>query len=397
MKPWQLIALIAVLFFSNQNREKEYKIPKGAFPIKYHGHLYIEGEINGIKGNYVFDTGASNLYIDSTHYANNNFKHDNTFVAYLPGAGNSRQKVNVIKDPVEIIFGHNLYKTTTVPIFQLKPILGDIADGIIGINYFKNKILEINYEKEYMQIHSSIDSLDLRKWTKIKLTLKNNQLYLPAETVINDSIKISGNYILDLGSGGSVCLTSSIAKKYNLNHNIKNKAAFFTKYGGVGGESSNYDFFAQQLKIGNFYFDNVLMNYSTDSAGALASERYLGLLGNEIFEKFHIIIDFINQDLYLKPNKSFDKKFKSPKLGFSYVNRCQTLDSWIVRGLFASSNAEKSGLRIDDRIISVNGINVKEIDLEKEYSMFKNLDEITLGIKRNEKLIEMNFSIGPII
>ena len=386
---------ILVLGCCKQNKQDE--IPNGAFPIVYKGHLYVKGSADSIKGNYVFDTGASNLYFDSTHYADNEFDYENTFTAKLPGAGITPQTVVVIKDTVTFQFGKELYKTTIVPILQLKPILGDIADGILGMEYFYHSVLEINYEREYMKIYSSMDSINLQGWTKIKLSKKNNRLYLPLEVNINDTICISGEYQLDFGSGGTVSLNSSVEEEYKLNNTIENKVAFFTKYGGVGGASSSYDFIASQLTIGDFSFSDVVMDYSVDNTGAMASKTHLGLLGNAIYERFHVYIDFINNDLYLKPNKKYNDTFESSRLGFSYVDRGQTLKSWIVTGLYSSSPAETRGLMIDDKILSVNGVNVGEIHYERQKTFFKNIDEVNLKVERNNKIIELNFNLKPII
>lgn len=392
-----IVFFLGVLAFISCKQKNDNKIPEGAFSITYKGHLYIKGEADSIKGNYVFDTGASNLYYDSTYYAENGFKYENTFTANLPGAGTTPQKVEVVADTVEFSFGANLYKTSIVPVLRLKPILGDIADGILGMEYFYNSILEINYENEYMKIYSSIDSINLQGWSKIELTKRDNRLYIPLEVVVNDSIKISGEYQLDFGSGGTVSLTSLVSDKYKLKDKIGNKVAYFTKYGGVGGESSSYDFFASQLNIGNFSFSNVVMDFSADTSGAMASEKHLGLLGNEIYERFDVYIDFINNDLYLRPNKKYKDIFESSRLGFSFIDRGQTLKSWIVTGLYSSSAAEKSGLMIDDKIISVNGISVEEINYERQDAFFKKTDEVNLKIKRNNKLIELNFRLKPVI
>lgn len=403
-----LLAILIIASFGllscNQTKEikeseqtQETEIPDGAFPIIYKGHLYIQGEADSIKGNYVFDTGASNLYYDSTYYSNNGFRYQNTFNASLPGAGNTPQRVQVIKDTVQFRFGDNLYKTSTVPVLQLKPILGDIADGILGMEYFYNSILEINYEQEYMKIHSSLDSAKLKEWSKIKLTKRDNRLYIPLQVVINDTINISGEYLLDFGSGRSVSLTSLVSKKYNLKDKIVNKAAYFTKYGGVGGQSYGYDFIASQLKIGDFTFNNVLMDFSADSAGAMASKKHQGLLGNDIYERFNVFIDFINNDLYLKPNKKYNDPFESSRLGFRYVDRGQTLKAWIVTGLYSSSLAYKCGLMIDDKILSINDVNVGEIDYQKQESFFKNTDQVKLKIERKNKLIDLTFNLEPVI
>ncbi len=370
---------------------------KSQIPIVYKGHLYIQGEIAGIKGNFVFDTGASNLYIDSTFYANNNFEYENTFTAHLPGAGTTPQTVLVIQDSVKLKLAKNLYQTTTVPILQLKPILGDIADGILGMEYFYNSVLEINYEKEYMNLHHSIDSINLNDWSKIRLSKKNNRLFIPLEIVLEDSIKIEGKYQLDFGSGGSVSFTSVVAEKYNLKKNITNKVPYYTKYGGVGGESSSYDFYGSSLQIGDFKFDNVLMDFSLDSAGAMASKVHLGLLGNKIYERFHVVIDFKNSDLYLKPNENYNKSFEASKLGFRYTDRRETLGSWVVSGLYTSSLAELAGLKIDDKIRAINGLSVSNIDTKLQETFFEALNEITLSVRRGDEYFEISFKLNPVL
>lgn len=391
------ILLVVILFFTRCSNTNQTQIPDGAFPIIYKGHLYIEGVADSNKGNFVFDTGASNLYFDSIFYADNNFTYENTFEAKLPGAGSTPQTVIVVEDTVQFTFGEYIYNTPIVPVLKLKPILGDIADGILGMEYFYNSILEINYEKEYMKMYASIDSFNVQGWSKIELSKKDNRLFIPLEVTINDTTKISGEYQLDFGSGGTVSLTSFVSNKYKLIENVKNKVSYFTKYGGVGGESSSYDFFAKSVKIGDFKFYNVDIDVSVDTAGAMASDEHFGLLGNGIYERFDMCIDFIHNELYLKPNNNFNKKFEASKLGFSYVDRGQTLNSWIVTGLYGSSNAQKAGLEIDDKIISVNGVNVSEITYELQRTFFDDIDKINLNIERKDSLIEINFTLIPIL
>ncbi len=337
------IIITALLFLSAgcSNKKQEEQIPDNAFPIVYRGHLYIIGEADSIKGNYIFDTGASNLYYDSTYYSHNNFQYTNLFTAKLPGAGTTVQNVEVVHDTVSFRFGKYLYQTYNVPILKLKPIVGDFADGIIGMEYFSNSVLEINYEKEYMLLFQSIDSVDLSGYTRIGITNRENRLFIPMELRINDTLTISGEYQLDFGAGGNIALTSSVAQKYNLMENIEKKTPFFTKYGGVGGESSSYDFMAKSIEIGEFIFNNVTMEFSVDKSGAMASDEHCGLLGNGIYRRFTVILDFINNDFYLKPNSMFNEPFEFSRLGFSYVDRNQTLNAWIVTGYIADLMLKK--------------------------------------------------------
>jgi len=392
-----LLLVLLITLISCSDKKQVERIPKDAFPIVYKGHLYVKGLADSIKGNFVFDTGAGNLYYDSTYYAENDFHYKNFFTATLPGAGTTPQIVQVIADTVDFRFANNLYRTNIVPILKLKPILGDIADGILGMEYFYKSVMEINYEKEYMRLFQSIDSVDVSNYSKIELTKKDNRLFIPTKIRINDTITIVGKCLIDFGSGGSVLLTSGTANKYMLFENIEEKTPYYTKYGGVGGESSSYDFRAVSVQVGDYVLSDVTMGYSSDKQGALSSKKHLGLLGNEIYERFNILIDFINNDLYIKPNSRYKEPFEFSRLGFAFVDRNQTMNAWIVSGLYRGCNAEKHGLKIDDRIIAVNGTSVNQIGYESQKEFFKNISNVVLTVKRNDELKEIKFDLKPVL
>jgi hypothetical protein len=248
-----------------------------------------------------------------------------------------------------------------------------------------------------MKKHPSIDSINLEGWTKIAMQKRNDRLFIPLKVDVNDSVSISGEFLFDLGSGGSVSLTSVVSQEYNLMNSIDSKVAFFSKYGGVGGESSGYNFFASKVLLGDFTFNNVFMEFSTDASGAFASKKYLGIIGNKILERFNVYIDFINNNLYLKPNNKFDNPFEASRLGFDYTDRTQTLKSWVVTGFHANTPAQKSGLMVDDRIIAVNNVSVEEISYHQQDSLFSNLSEVSLKVKRNNELLSFSFNLKPVL
>ncbi|MBP7461588.1 MAG: retropepsin-like domain-containing protein [Candidatus Delongbacteria bacterium] len=157
------LSICCSLNFGQENTSHKYKI----IPIDYRGHIYIDGSVNDVKGHFIVDTGADNLYFDSLFYAAGNLKYDSIITARVPGAGKELQKVKVIMNPVQFDFHSLNYRTQSVPVISLKPIVGDFADGIIGQDYFSQKILEINYARNYMKIHDKIDSLSLGHYAKI--------------------------------------------------------------------------------------------------------------------------------------------------------------------------------------------------------------------------------------
>ncbi len=401
MKKFILVAFVLMTAMSCHSQEKknsvnygEQKVPDNAIPIIYHGHVYFTVNLDSVKGAFVFDTGADNLYLDSTFYAQNGFKHTKLAQAMLPGVGKTPQKVKLIMDNMVFSIHDKKFSSRMTPIIQLKPILGDISDGIIGENILNNFILRIDYKNEYAILYQTIDSIDLSQYKRIALAKRNNRYYLPLKIKINEFLWVTGTFMLDLGSGSSVNFTNEIAKKYNFDEKIKHKIPFYTKYGGLGGESSSVSFNSDSLWIGDFAFKNVKMEYSEDKSGALSGgNNNIGIIGNDILERFDVVIDFINSNLYLKPNSNFDKEFKFSQIGFSYVNRSRTKGVWVVTGLYKGSNAEKANLKIDDKIIRINDVDVNAIDIRNEDKILYQNELLELTIKEGSKIKKVEFKL----
>jgi len=55
-----------------------------------------------------------------------------------------------------------------------------------------------------------------------------------------------------------------------------------------------------------------------------------------------------------------------------------------------------AGLKIDDKIIAVNGISIHEISYESQKEFFEKLSDVTLTIKREDELIDIRFKLEAI-
>lgn len=392
-----LVCTIIIILLSSCWADKNKK-PIGAIPIVYADYIFIQGNIDdSVKGNFLLDTGADNLYLDSVFYKENNLFYPNLGTVEVLGIGNSVSKIQLIKDSLKFSFGQFNYKTSFVPILKLKPIGGDFIDGLFGLYYFKKNILEINYFRDYIATHKNIDSIkntDISRFSKIKMDKVEHFFCVTIQFNIYDTI-IKGKFLIDVGVPITT-ITSGAAKKYKLSKNIKNKAKYYTKYGGVGGESSGYDFIADSLKIGNYTLDKINMSYSLDEGGMLSEGEYLGILGNNILDKFDLIFDFKEKYFYLNPNETYYEKFEFDKLGFTYVDRYKTKGGWIVTGLTENSDAEKK-IKIDDKIISVNGIPVQNISLKKQKEYFKSIDKAIFTIKNDTNIKTVELNLEPIL
>ena len=222
-----------------------------------------------------------------------------------------------------LYFGH-LYVESGInvsdisPIIQLKPIVGDYADGILGIDNLGGKVITIDYLNEQMAFEDQLGGTE--GFASIPIRYENRRIYVPLTVTISEGKIIEGEGLMDLGS-----------------------------------------------------------------------KEYIGIVGNDFWERFDMIIDLPGKRLFLKPNTKFNDPFESPVRGFSYTDRSRTLGYWVVNSLAEESNAEKAGLRNGDRIVAVNGRDVKGISLEERKTFFDGMTEITLTIQRDHETVEISF------
>jgi hypothetical protein len=406
MKKHLLIVLITALFCGCQNRqieqtEEPFVLPEGAIPVVYRSHIYIQAEINdSVEGNFAFDTGADDLYFDSIFYSNSQFSVSKLQNAFIGGIGNSLQQILVSTDTFDVRFGNYHSQSVFTPIIQLKSVVGDFADGIIGQQSFSKKkyLMEINYVHEYLMLHNDTSTIDFSDYTKIKMEKQRNRFFVPITIQINDTLSIQENFTLDIGKGSAISIQTATAEKYKLPTQVKNKVRYYTNSGGLGGASSSVHFRANSVEIGGYKLDSIVMNYSEDKRGSMANSQFSGgLLGNGILNNFDIVIDFGDSPaLYLKPNRNFNRPNVSARRSFAYTFRTQTLGGWIVSGFFENGSAEKSGLKLGDKIISVNGVDIRKIPFKEHHDFWKNLDKAELVVLRNSEEIKFEIELKDI-
>lgn len=356
--------------------------------ICYDGHLYLETKVNGQPSRLAFDTGAPYTCIDSTYLADSKLQYKNMGRAKMGGAGNSGASVRIILNELTYFVADKEYTSKISPVIQLKPILGDQADGILGIDNMSGKVIAINYVDELMGFWNQLS--DTNGYTSIPIRYEDDCIYVPMKIAIRDNNTIEGEALIDLGSGSSITLTSAAASQHGVKE-ISPQMHYTFLYGGIGGTASGSDFRAQSASVGGFTLNDITMDYSDNTEGALSDREYIAIIGNDFWERFDMIIDLNDNHLYLRPNVKFDDPFKSPIRGFSYTDRSHTLGCWVVNCLYTDSNAEKAGLRNGDNIIKINGRNVREITFEENRHFFDNMEKVTLTIQRGAKTLEIAF------
>lgn len=385
-----LIATVALLAAAcanstakDQLTEGQMSIPEGAIEMKYNRHLYFRVMLrDSIPARMIFDTGSTNLLLDSTFYASTFGEGKNLRRAMLGGAGDGHELTTLDASGWRYSVGEKSSTEQMAIVMNLRKILGDGVDGLFGLPFMRGKRVEFNYGGGYARFLAA-DEIIGEDFTAIPCKKLDNieRIIIPLSVTFSDGYTLDGNFLMDTGMPDELSLNSATANRLKAEGHLADARRMKYEVGGIGGSRVDNYLNAKQITIGGKSINSIRITYSENEKGALADSRYDGLVGNALFARFDVIFDFENWVIYLRPNKDFAKPQPNNfGIGFKSNN-----DHWIVNALLEGGNAERVGLRQGDRIESINGIRATD----DQSSLYPLPDQLTLRVKRGDDLIEI--------
>ena len=370
--------------------EPQRNIPEGAIAFDYGGHLYFDVILrDSIPAKMAFDTGNTNILIDLEFYNQHFDPANNLQRAIIQGAGNSFQAVYRDNRNWKYSLGAQSQTEQGVVVMNLRKILGDHVDGMFGMEFMRGKKIELNYIDRYMRIMSQ-DEQPTEGYTCIKcqwLDKRQSRMTMPLSIKVTDRLAFNGSFLVDLGARDAIALNSNTAARLRLNRVLTDVKKKIFDTGGVGGSRTDYIFKTKAISAADNEIKNVSISYSGNTQGAMADERYDGLVGNALFERFDVIFDFAKCEIWLRPNKNIDEEIKFD----SGMTLTPKTDCWIVNGLIEGGNAHKAGIKRGDVITSINGLSPEKIDLRRLELMNRSAEDWKIVVKRDNTEANITF------
>ncbi len=385
-----MAAVVALCVFgcANTNRnkpsaEEQPQLPAGAIEMRYQDHLYFTVMLrDSLPARMIFDTGATNLIIDSAFYAENFGESQNIRRAMLSGAGDGYELTTLDAGSWDYSIGEVSHTEPFAIIMNLRKILGDGSDGLFGLPFMQGKRVEFNYADGYMRLLAPDEKIaDDFTVVQCKWLNDKDRIILPLSVTFADGYTLNGNFLMDTGMPDELSLNSATTNRLSSDGHLANARRMTFVTGGVGGSRTESYVRTRQIDIGGKSIKDIRISCSHNRQGALADSRFDGLVGNALFARFDVVFDFENCVMYIRPNGNFDRVQPND---FGILFRANN-DHWIVNGLLEGGNAERSGLRQGDRIEAINGIRADE-DRSKLYPL---PDKLTLSVKKGDDLIEI--------
>ena len=414
----------------------EKGVEKVVIPFKFINNLiFIPIKVNGIELNFLLDSGVEETILFSME----DKKEVNFFnieKITLRGLG-SEASIEGLKSTKNTLVckaltaeNHVLYIVLDQS-FNLSSHVGIPVNGIIGYNFLKDNLVEINYSCKKISVYKDSDKNRKRiskKFQLLPITIERAKPYIASSVVLNSN-EIPVKLLIDIGNSDAIWLFENESK------GIKIPAKNFEDYLGKGfsGDVEGKRAQISKCKISNFEFKNPIVAFpdSTSIKSVRMVKDRSGSLGSEILKRFSIVFDYPNQQLFLRKNTNFSTPFiynksgvelqhfglqwvqetvrletvplvKTDNSAYSYKNsdnnfkyRFALKPIYIIANVRKDSPAAISGLQKEDKIVSINGKPGYEYTLEKINSLLTSEDEdwITFEIERDSHIIKFNFKL----
>lgn len=311
------------------------------------GIIIVRAVLDNYKDslNFVLDTGSGGISLDSTTAAELKVEKKLTDKTVRGIAG---------MKTVEFTYDHSVHLPgLTVEHLDfhindydiLTSAYGLRIDGIMGYSFFRRYLVSINYEKQSFDVYTP----GAYKYPRGGYLLRPQFSTLPMQHLtVRDNTSVAGKFYFDTGAGLCMLLNEDLVQDSSLLR--KKRKLYPTVAEGLGGKKSMDLTVVREVRVGPYRFRNVPVYIFDDEFNITSYPVLGGLIGNDILRRFNVVLNYPEQEIYIRPNKhfldSFDYSYSG--LGMYIINGAIT-----VTEIMKKSPAEAAGFKEGDIVIGV--------------------------------------------
>jgi hypothetical protein len=293
--------------------------------------------------------------------------------------------------------------TLAVPIRDLAPRLGHDLDGIIGSEFIKNFVVELDYQKRTITLHNrtTFSYSGPGEIIPIHLTSSGHPVLAASVTPIGGNpigtvSPINTDVELDIGASGALELHSQFVREHHLpgpnDSTIRQIGA-----AGTGGATQGRIGRVAAFKIGKYELRAPLTVFSSDTGGNTATLETSGNLGEEILERFKLFFDYGHDRIIFEPTATFGNAFDRAFSGLYVVAEGNDYETFRIREVLEDSAGAEAGLQQGDVIAAVNGTPAGKLTYSDLLEMFKRPETFKLTVERAGKSLSVNLTPRKVI
>lgn len=282
-------------------------------------------------------------------------------------------------------------------IFHLSSRFGMRIHGIMGYGIFADFVVKVNYESKTITFYNKkkykyrqrkkdviipIEIINLKPYIWANLQ-QNSVVSKVTDSIQTDTTMIPVKLLIDTGGGHAIWLDVSSDKKLQIPTN--KKEAYLGR--GMRGDITGYLGRSSKLTLKDIELENVTTAFpdSTSIATVKGQGERNGSLGSEVLRRFHVIFDYSQNQMILRPNRNFKDGFNYNMAGIELSTPVPGTAVYLISNIEKDSPVSKLNIKTNDQIISINGTNINKFTIHEIYELFRSKEgrKIQLRLRRD--------------
>lgn len=267
------IESLPVKNFVHQMPESHDTIP---FVLTSFNNIIVKGILNGIDTLQLnFDTGTTGLLLTNDAIKNKTHLGKNT-------ANNNTLSIG------KLSWG-------SLPVYDVE-LSGQESDGRFGWDLFDGKVVEIDYDKNIIIVHSKLSKID-KTYSRFPVEYTQGVLCIYGVLRMKNQ-QFKSRFLFDSGYQRTIMLDTVLMNEqhYPKELDVIKKVVM---HNGQGKVIPVFTVNNEKLILGKHELVNIPVQLL---ATANPAKFKTHILGNEVLKRFNTILDFQNNVVYLKPN-----------------------------------------------------------------------------------------------
>ena len=356
---------------------------------------------DSIKANLIFDTGWGNSNLDSSFVSNHPSLVSGKELLGFGISGSAWNTSSMVPAKVykglEMNLGENILKYDDCAVSDYRTVIGlKDVDGIAGIPPAdSSKVWHLNFEHNFIAIQQADSfkmpdgcmTFPLKTYISPHGMVMSANLPLEIKMPGGDTLTLHRDFAIDSGAWSELTLTCEAPETARINRN-KDDAVWLptpdNKY------TRNYVASASLL-------GTELDSFRIQTYDFKTGVTYPYVLGSNFLKRFNVYLDLQRKVIGLEPLRDFTRLIDKHArcLHFNFDDKAIGQGRWVIKNIADTKENYfyTAGLQKGDELVSMNGIPMKELNMEPREKIFQS-EYIVCKLIRDGKTMEITVPVN---
>jgi len=362
-------------------------------------HVIVQVTVNGSRPlSFILDTGANTAVIRTEVAKELGLTLEGS--VGVGGAGTGAQQTgSFVRNATWSLAGLAGFKqpvSLALPLPELPAAMGMPIAGIIGGEFIKQFVVELDYEARRLTLHDPGAFRYAGTGEAIPIEFVNvTHPTLRAQVSVGGET-IERRFMFDIGSGGALALHSPFVRELKL---LDSGLPTIRAIGaaGAGGKVTGRTGRVQSLQIGRYVVKEPVAMFSQDEGGAFANTELAGNIGAQIAMRFRVFLDYGRRRIIFEPSSMFDTPFDRASSGLALRALGTDFRTFTVVDVLEESPATTAGIKIGDVITSIDETPAADLTMFRIHELFGDAKTYTLGLQRGREKLSVKLTTRKLV